>query len=211
MRLSVQGFEMSSITNLWIWVWSVGLYWTVGAALMWAYRIPWPSRTVLESVWFNQLCVEPIVLMVLPPFPLRPWSFWDVRDLLLVLVWTEVTFYSVHRLLHHPWLFRWIHARHHTFTTPIPIIAVYAHPMEHLVLNLGTTLSGPVALRMHAWAVGAWVSVCVFTTLRAHLATHLATRSDLHVQHHKTPRRYYSVMGWMDTWCHTGLKTRSNE
>lgn len=56
----------------------------------------------------------------------------------------EITFYYSHRLLHHPYLYKRIHKKHHTWISPIAIAAAYCHPLEHVVSNvipiaLGTT------------------------------------------------------------------------
>ncbi len=120
--------------------WTVGLYWTLGAGLMQAYRIPWPNWSVLLQVWVNQFCVEYLVISLLPAFPVR------------------------------------------------------AHPLEHLFLNVGATLSAPVGLQMNAWVVWVWMSLCVSNTLVAHLPYN----KDIHYQHHRSPRTNYSVFGWMD-------------
>ena len=184
--------------NVWIWAWTVGLYWTLGTGLMQAYRIPWPNWSVLLQVWVNQFCVEYLVIYLLPAFPVRAVTLRDGLDLFITLGWTEFSFYWIHRLLHHRMVFRWIHAQHHTWKIPIPLIAAYAHPLEHLFLNMGATLSAPVGLQMNAWVVWVWMSLCVSTTLMAHLPYN----KDIHYQHHRSPRSNYSVFGWMD-WIHT--------
>ncbi len=47
------------------------------------------------------------------------------------------------RFLHHPRLYKHIHKKHHEWTAPIGIVALYSHPIEHVFSNLV-----PVALGM---------------------------------------------------------------
>jgi len=49
---------------------------------------------------------------------------------------TEVAFYYSHRLLHHPYLYKWIHKKHHTWISPVAISAAYCHPIEHVFSNV---------------------------------------------------------------------------
>ena len=51
------------------------------------------------------------------------------------------SYYS--RFLHHPRLYKHIHKKHHEWTAPIGIVALYSHPIEHVFSNLV-----PVALGM---------------------------------------------------------------
>ena len=45
-------------------------------------------------------------------------------------------FYSAHRLLHVPFMFKHIHWIHHTWPAPIAITCIYAHPVEFLIGNI---------------------------------------------------------------------------
>ncbi len=40
------------------------------------------------------------------------------------------------RLLHHPRLYKYVHKKHHEWTAPIGWVAVYAHPVEHIISNM---------------------------------------------------------------------------
>jgi sterol desaturase/sphingolipid hydroxylase (fatty acid hydroxylase superfamily) len=57
--------------------------------------------------------------------------------LLLYLVWIEGTFYAVHRVLHLPPFYGWIHKKHHENYHLCPIHAFYLSPIETglVVLN----------------------------------------------------------------------------
>lgn len=68
-----------------------------------------------------------------------PWVGWDEHPvwfvvlLLLVPIWREVHFYTVHRLIHWPPLYKAVHSLHHRNTNPIPWSGMSMHPVEHLL------------------------------------------------------------------------------
>ena len=49
------------------------------------------------------------------------------------IVVSEVLFYAGHRLLHVPWMYRHVHYVHHSFSAPIAIASIYAHPLEFVL------------------------------------------------------------------------------
>jgi lathosterol oxidase len=51
-------------------------------------------------------------------------------SVVLLLLFTETMVYWTHRALHHPWLFRRIHVRHHRFREPTPWAAFAFHPLD---------------------------------------------------------------------------------
>jgi len=57
---------------------------------------------------------------------------WIVVIMLLIPIWREVHFYTVHRLIHVPALYRRVHALHHRNTNPSPWSGLSMHPLEHL-------------------------------------------------------------------------------
>lgn len=63
---------------------------------------------------------------------------------------TELAFYHLHRLFHiNKTLYANIHKVHHTWTAPIALASTYAHPIEHILCNLGSVSLGPALFRAH--------------------------------------------------------------
>jgi methylsterol monooxygenase len=52
------------------------------------------------------------------------------------VAWNEVNFYYFHRLLHHPRLYASVHKKHHEYTAPFGLMAIYCHPVELVISDL---------------------------------------------------------------------------
>jgi Delta7-sterol 5-desaturase len=57
--------------------------------------------------------------------------FWLAFPIMLLL--HDAYFYITHRLMHHPFLFKWFHLVHHKSVNPSPWAAFAFHPLEALV------------------------------------------------------------------------------
>jgi methylsterol monooxygenase len=56
----------------------------------------------------------------------------------LFFVLEDAWHYVSHRILHNRYLYKHIHKLHHEFSAPFGLAAEYAHPIEILVLGMGT-------------------------------------------------------------------------
>jgi lathosterol oxidase len=66
---------------------------------------------------------------------------WTLLCLPVMILWHDLYFYLTHRLLHTPWLFRYVHGVHHRSRQPSPWAAYAFHPVEALVNSLYTPLA----------------------------------------------------------------------
>lgn len=62
------------------------------------------------------------------------WYFFGAFPLLFLM--HDTYFYWMHRLIHHPRLFRWIHVVHHRSVNPSPWAAYAFHPLEAFLESL---------------------------------------------------------------------------
>ena len=140
-----------------------------------------------------------------------PWSAWTVAlQLLGYVIAADVWFYYVHRALHEvPSLYRFIHAGHHAQSHPTALDALNAHPLEHVVANLGSAACGVVAAAgldlPQCWGgVVLWVGLATWSTCAAHsgvrtLVPGLLGTCERHDLHHRKLRVNYGVgTYWMD-------------
>ena len=91
-----------------------------------------------------------------------PTWFEAISTLFVWHVLFDTWFYWSHRLMHHPAIYGKIHKKHHKFMTPVGICATYAHPVEDVLVNLGSTLVGPCLFRSDTH----FVILCSYFALR---------------------------------------------
>ncbi|PGH04538.1 hypothetical protein AJ79_07064 [Helicocarpus griseus UAMH5409] len=121
-----------------------------------------------------------------------------LSDFLYALVTREALFYTIHRALHHPLLYRHIHKQHHSFTTPMALAAQYAHPVEHLLANVMPIVL-PLALRRaHILSFALFLTAMLLETASVHSGYDFAgaRRHDLH--HEKFRVNYGASVGVLD-------------
>jgi sterol desaturase/sphingolipid hydroxylase (fatty acid hydroxylase superfamily) len=118
--------------------------------------------------WGMMLLFKPVVLYLglVVSNPLPSWSS-VAGTVLISFVLEDAYFYVVHRLLHYGPFYKYIHKKHHDFAAPIGIAAEYAHPVESLVLGIGT-LVGPMLLTRHLFSLWVWLLVRLYQTVEAH-------------------------------------------
>ncbi|KAF0693563.1 Aste57867_15428 [Aphanomyces stellatus] len=76
-------------------------------------------------------------------------------------------FYWIHRLLHHKSVYKHVHKLHHEYAAPFGITAEYAHPVETMLLGVGTFL-GPFLLTRHLLTLWVWLAVRLVETIDDH-------------------------------------------
>lgn len=164
---------------------------------------------VVRQVLFNQLVIGlPFALAAhallewrgydrSPLLPSFPWVLFELAVCVLI---EEAAFYYCHRLLHHPRLYRHVHKRHHEWTAPIAITAVYCHPVEHALCNLAPPLLGVLLLGSHPATAWLWFSVALLSSLNAHSGFHLPffPSPEAHDYHHLRFNQNFGVLGVLD-------------
>lgn len=160
----------------------IGLYWLHGLAYLFLDTLKRPqfllrfkiqptsqiSSTkllkLIKQVLLNQALTLPVAYIV---FHYRhrsrvvPTFSRFLGELLFFLLLVEVLFYYLHRALHHPWVYRLAHKVHHDWQTSIALEAMYAHPLEHLLLNFLIELVGPLYFHSHSLTLVFWFAFVV--------------------------------------------------
>lgn len=142
---------------------------------------------------------------------------WLATIALLVPLFHEAYFFAIHRALHIPALYKWVHSVHHNSVNPSPWSSLSMHPIEHLFF-FGEALvhlvifSHPLLAiySLQSLALGAVVGHVGFDKIETGDDKGIDTHAYAHYLHHK----YFEVNyadglipfdKWFGTW-HDGTK-----
>ena len=147
--------------------------------------------------------------------PMSAWvsaPVWLIVVALLVPIFHQVHFYLIHRLIHLPFLFRWVHSVHHRAVNPSPWSSLAMHPVELLLYFSGVLIhlvigSHPLLAiyQLHFAGIGAAVGHIGFHRIELGEDRALDTHAYAHYLHH----RYFEVNygdglvpmdKWFGTW-----------
>ncbi len=152
-----------------------------------------------------------------------PWTtfadnpVWLVIFGLLIPIIHEVHFYLIHRLIHVPFLYRWVHSVHHNSVNPSPWSSLSMHPVEHLLYWSGSLIhlilpSHPLLLIYHTQltGTGAVIGHVGFDKIELGKEGGVDTHAFAHYLHHKYFEVNYAdgmvpLDQWFGTW-HDGTK-----
>ncbi len=177
-----------------------------------ARRIIGPSiRYWLE----NNLAMTALTVLVWPLLrqtgihagPLPPWYIIALQ-VVFFLYLDDFLYYWMHRTLHHPRLYRRVHAVHHRVFIPWAVTAHYMHPVE-FILTGTLALLGPVLLGAHVVTVWIWIALRQWEAAEGHSGysfpwnpSHLVPGYggvEYHDFHHARFRGNYSgFLGYLD-------------
>lgn len=204
------------------------------------YNAKFPSEQPSDVFWFKSQNIDNFLRSFFISIPLWTvvevlmlWSFangfvswvnWEEHPYYLaalVLVAPmihEVHFFIIHRLIHTPLLYKWIHSVHHNSVNPSPWSSLSMHPVEgflyhavalwHLVIP-----SNPIValFQLHMAGFGAVNGHIGFDKLEITDETALDSHAYAHYLHHKYFEVNYGGDGlipldkWFGTW-HDGTR-----
>ena len=178
------------------------------------YNGKWPSESPAAVFMFGSQNIDNIIRTFTSGLPIwtayevlllwawangwGPWTtfaahpVWLIVLTLLVPVIHEFHFYCIHRLIHVPVLYRWVHSVHHNSVNPSPWSSLSMHPVEHLLYWSGALLhlivpSHPLIALYHIYAAGfgAVVGHIGFDKIVVSERHTFDTHTYVHYLHHK--------------------------
>lgn len=137
-----------------------------------------------------------------------PIWFWLPIECIVLFLINEIHFYWVHRMLHLPRLFAWVHAWHHRSRIPTAWSTYAFHPVEAFLL--GTVIAIPLATGLFSPLA---LIVLPVLSLALNMVGHsshiwsfpgakiLSQMSQDHFEHHfKNTKHYGFALGLWDRW-----------
>ena len=103
------------------------------------------------------------------PFPKLTTMAWQIA---IFFVMEDSFHYWAHRGLHHGAIYKHVHKLHHKYSAPFGLAAEFAHPLETLVLGIGTVgspiLFSAVFGSLHLFTMYVWITLRLFQAIDAH-------------------------------------------
>lgn len=145
---------------LWFGIFELRLYIQRAQSNRFKYNAKWPAENPNPAFMFKSQNLDAFVWTVFSAMPI--WTGLQVLFLylfangyvawltfaenpvylfllcLIVPVIHEFHFFCIHRLIHTPFLYKWVHSVHHNSVNPSPFSSLAMHPVEHL-LYLGVS------------------------------------------------------------------------
>jgi sterol desaturase/sphingolipid hydroxylase (fatty acid hydroxylase superfamily) len=149
------------LIGLVILLWHGWLHWKKAQGTDWKYTNKWFAKEnpnflfrnqTLDNLFWTFASAVPIwtafevVTMwlyangVIPYLSPAEHPVWFAVMMLLVPLMRETHFYLIHRLIHWPPLYKYVHYLHHTNVDPGPATGLAMHPVEHLLYFTGVLI-----------------------------------------------------------------------
>lgn len=133
--------------------------------------------------------------------PMLPSFFTLAWELLLCILVREALFYYIHRGLHHPSIYQYIHKTHHSFPCPVSWTSQYAHPVEHIVSNVLPVMLPPALLGSHQVTLWTFAWIAAVEGVVDHSGyTFFGKAAKAHDRHHERSLGDYGTVGILDWW-----------
>ncbi|MGL5011195.1 MAG: sterol desaturase family protein [Paracoccaceae bacterium] len=204
------------------------------------FNAKFPGDQPSDVFWFKSQNIDNFLRSFLVTIPLWTvvevlllWSFangyavwlswpenwvWLVVLMLAAPVIHELHFFAIHRLIHTPFLYKWVHSVHHNSVNPSPWSSLSMHPVEGFIYHAVALWhllipSNPILAlyQLHLAAFGAVNGHIGFDRLELTEKTQLNSHAYAHYLHHKHFDVNYGGDGllpldrWFGSW-HDGSK-----
>lgn len=156
------------------------------------------SKEIKNKKWWNgyfSCCINYLISFYLSIFLNIPKkNNFYTQDMLIFIpyiLFSDIIFYSMHRIAHIPTIYKKIHKQHHLWHEPVSTSFLDAHPIEHIFVNIPTVIVPFYIIKISYYQQVIWM---IFTTANS-VITHMKTLDDSgpHIYHHKYRKCNYGV------------------
>jgi len=151
-----------------------------------------------EHLFWNVFVFQPLslccILYIQPPIVDYDTISTELFHIIVEVVFGEVWFYTMHYLIHSKYLYHY-HKTHHENTEVIGVFALYSHPIDAIITNLGSILLLHYFIRFsifHIYLIG------TIATINTILMSHTNMKSGFHQEHHRRFTCNYGMNYFMD-------------
>jgi len=154
---------------------------------------------IFVNVCINLFIISPIYGMVGDHLWERE-ANWEVLSIPEYLFWffaqvvsVDVIFYWTHRLCHCKLLYAYVHKKHHELHSPIAFSSVYAHPFEHIFVNVTSSFAFQWYVH-NSYLIVFWSCLAAFKTCQGHSGydfSWIGKSWNYHDLHHENPKFNY--------------------
>jgi sterol desaturase/sphingolipid hydroxylase (fatty acid hydroxylase superfamily) len=117
----------------------------------------------------------------------------------VIIIFGEIWFHHSHLLLHHPLLYKHIHAKHHEFVEPYALVSVFCTIPEFFICNFPTVVIAPILVNLTGYYLYFWVFLASLDVTLAHSRLfNCKLYNNLHDLHHKHMNCNYGVIDIFD-------------
>ena len=159
------------------------------------------STTGLEEIYLSEgIDSQSTSNDLLRTYDFNLWVF--LGNFIIHLIIIECWFYTSHRLLHYPPLYRAIHKIHHIYKAPTAIACIFAHPVEYCFGNVLGVILGPAISNCHPFECAFWMAFAIVSTCGSH-SGYSFLGGEEHDLHHQYFDYNFGVSLFMDKLCGT--------
>jgi len=202
--------------NCWFVFWST--YWILGVLISWIahiknIRLVFDLKKVVSVLIVNMMwTLLGIIILYFCPLRAMTDSHILVKFILSYFL-TEIWFYHVHLLIHHPQLYSKIHKMHHfkPMNKPYALTGLYCTPYEAVVLNVFATSLGPVIFQIPAPYLYIWYFLISLNSLTSHSGIVIPYLiEETHDLHHLHYDHFYALTVYLD-WLYGTYKEKKEK
>ncbi len=169
------------------------------------------SSNKVDNIFTNVFIYLPLSLYItltIQPIEYNFYSmYFEVFHIFLNIVFGEIWFYTLHRIMHSKRFYKY-HKMHHEMKETLGLFALYAHPFDAIVVNMGSIYVLHLLLQFSAFQV---YLVGTYATINTVINSHSSiAHKQSHQIHHLKFNVNYGLDLFMDKIFHTGDNSNSN-